>query len=79
MASGIADGAKRSLQTSSSLQNAQAHQALRASLLCEKQELISNLQDELGQVGQHAHPHAPFCSVVSFLGSNSAAYLTSAL
>ena len=49
-ASGVADGAKRSLQASNSLRNAQAHQALRASLLCEKQELIAHLQEELGQV-----------------------------
>lgn len=50
VATGVSDGAKRSLQASNSLRNAQAHQALRASLLCEKQELITHLQEELGQV-----------------------------
>lgn len=46
----VAEGAKRCLKASNSLRNAQAHQALRASLLSEKQELINHLQEELGQV-----------------------------
>ena len=50
VALGVQDGAQRSLKASNSLRNAQAHQALRASLLSEKQELISHLQEELGQV-----------------------------
>ncbi len=52
--SGVQDGADRSLKASKSLRNAEAHQALRASLLLEKQELISHLQEELGQVGPKA-------------------------
>lgn len=52
--SGVKDGAERSLKASNSLRNAQAHQALRASLLAEKQELISHLQEELGQVNVFA-------------------------
>ena len=54
MVSGVKDGAERSLKASNSLRNAQAHQTLRASLLAEKQELISHLQEELGQVNVFA-------------------------
>lgn len=49
-AKSVAAGEKRCLQYSTSLRNAEANRALRASLLAEKHELISSLQHELGQV-----------------------------
>lgn len=50
VARGVSDGALRRDQVAHALRIAQTHQALRASLLTEKQELINHLQEELGQV-----------------------------
>ena len=58
---GVLESTRRCLQYKAALQRAQAHRALRASLLTEKKELIANLQQELGQV------RAPLVPFLGFL------------
>ena len=58
---GVLESTRRCLQYKTALQSAQAHRALRASLLTEKKELIANLQQELGQVRGSPRPFWDSC------------------
>ena len=58
---GVLESTQRCRQYKTALQTAQAHRALRASLLTEKKELIANLQQELGQVRASPRPFWDAC------------------